>query len=57
MELNTLRIIMTILSFAVFGGIVWWAVNPANRARFAEASRIPLDDDMELSPGKGASHG
>ncbi len=55
MDLNTLRIITTILSFAVFLGIVAWAMSPANRKSFDTAARIPLvDDDDQLEPGKGA---
>ena len=28
----------------VFLGIVWWVFRPANAARFADESRMPLDD-------------
>ena len=58
MELNTLRIIMTLVSFAVFAGIIAWAMAPANRAGFDEAARIPLDDDdTDHAAGKGAPNG
>ncbi len=58
MELNTLRIIMTLVSFAVFIGIIAWALAPANRSAFEEASLIPLsDDEPARSPGKGGQHG
>jgi cytochrome c oxidase cbb3-type subunit IV len=62
MDLNTLRIIMTVISFAVFVGIIAWALAPANRAAFEEASLIPLGDDDNRdeparTPGKGAYHG
>ena len=58
MELNTLRIIMTLVSFAVFIGIIAWALAPANRAAFNEASMIPLADDEPLrKPVEGAHHG
>lgn len=58
MDINTVRIIMTIVSFAVFAGIIAWALAPANRAAFQEAALIPLaDDDTIIPPGKGARHG
>ena len=58
MDLNTLRIIMTLISFAVFIGIIAWALAPGNRAAFEEASLIPLSDDAPaVAPAKGVSHG
>ena len=61
MDLNTVRIIMTIVSFAVFAGIIAWALAPANRRSFQEAAMIPLDDDTTTPPAqtmtKGARHG
>ncbi|MBL8385705.1 MAG: cbb3-type cytochrome c oxidase subunit 3 [Burkholderiales bacterium] len=58
MDLNTLRIIVTVTSFLVFLGIIAWAIAPANRASFERASMIPLnDDDTDSLPGKGARHG
>ena len=61
MDLNTVRIIMTIVSFAVFTGIIAWALAPANRQAFQEAALIPLDDDAAIPPAqtmtKGARHG
>ena len=47
MDINLLREATTVVSFAVFAGIVWFAVNPANRARFEDAARLPLDDEGE----------
>ena len=61
MDLNTVRIIMTIISFVVFAGIIAWAMAPANRKSFQEAALIPLDDDDTIPPAKasmkGARHG
>ncbi len=58
MDLNTLRITMTLISFAVFIGIIAWALAPGNRSAFEEASRIPLSDDEPVAvPAKGVSHG
>ena len=45
MDINLLREAVTVLSFAGFLGIVAFAVDPRNRARFAEAARLPLDDE------------
>ena len=49
MELNTLRVVMTLVSFAVFIGIIAWALAPSNRRAFEEASMIPLSDDDDGS--------
>jgi cytochrome c oxidase cbb3-type subunit IV len=49
MDLTTLRSAVTLLSFLVFAGIVYWAWSAANQARFEEAANLPfLDDDTEL---------
>ena len=47
MDVNILRETMTVVSFLVFIGIVAFAVHPKNRARFEEASRLPLDEDRK----------
>ncbi|RRS01005.1 cbb3-type cytochrome c oxidase subunit 3 [Aquabacterium soli] len=45
MELGTLRSLVTVISMAVFVGIVWWAYSRRNKADFDEAARLPLSDD------------
>ena len=46
MDVNTLRIAVTVLSFVAFIGIVSWAWSRRNRAAFDEAAQLPcLDDD------------
>jgi cytochrome c oxidase cbb3-type subunit IV len=45
MELSLLRALVTLISFAVFTGIVYWAFNGRNRARFDEAAHLPFSDD------------
>ena len=45
MDINTLRELMTVVSFAVFAGIVWYAVTPGNKDRFDAAARLPLDEE------------
>jgi len=44
MDINTLRIATTLISFAVFIVIVAWAMHPGARAGFEEAARLPLDE-------------
>lgn len=49
MDLTTLRSAVTLLSFLVFVGIVYWACSAKNKVRFDEAANLPfLDDDAEL---------
>ena len=45
MDVNTLRIVVTVLSLAAFIGIVCWAWSRGNAGGFAEAARLPLIDD------------
>jgi cytochrome c oxidase cbb3-type subunit 2 len=44
MDVNALRIVVTLLSFACFAGIVVWAWSSSNRSRFEEAAHIPFND-------------
>lgn len=49
MDVNTLRIAVTVLSFVAFIGIVCWAWSRSNRPGFDEAARLPfLDDDRSM---------
>jgi len=43
--LNEFRTIITVVAFVTFLGIVVWAWSGRRQAAFAQASRIPLDDD------------
>ena len=45
MDLNDVRTLWTVLSFAAFLGIVFWAYSGKRKARFDEAARLALDDD------------
>ena len=45
MDINTVREIVTVLSFATFVGIVGWAWARRNRSSFEEAGRIPFLQD------------
>jgi cytochrome c oxidase cbb3-type subunit 4 len=44
--ITTLQIVWTLLSFAVFLGIVIWACGRGRRAQFDAAARAPLRDDV-----------
>jgi len=45
MDINWVREVVTVLSFASFVGIIAWAVHPGNRERFEKAALMPLEDD------------
>jgi cytochrome c oxidase cbb3-type subunit 4 len=50
MDVNTLRAVLTAACFVIFVGIVLWAYGGARRERFAEAARLPLEEDASLEP-------
>ncbi|MDT7929539.1 MULTISPECIES: cbb3-type cytochrome oxidase subunit 3 [unclassified Tepidimonas] len=45
MDVNDLRVIVTVLSLVTFVGIWAWAWSKKNRARFEEAARLPFQDE------------
>lgn len=45
MDVNTLRIVATLACFVTFIGIVVWAWSRRNASGFAEAARLPFDQD------------
>ena len=45
MDVNDLRVLTTVLSFAVFIGIMVWAFSRRNKEDFETASKLPLDQD------------
>jgi cytochrome c oxidase cbb3-type subunit 4 len=45
MDINDLRALSTVLAFACFIGIVWWAWHRKSQKGFAEAARLPFTDD------------
>jgi cytochrome c oxidase cbb3-type subunit 4 len=50
MNLNDLRIAVTVLSFVAFIGVVCWAWSQRNLSRFSEAARLPfIGDEGETS--------
>jgi cytochrome c oxidase cbb3-type subunit 4 len=52
MDINDLRIVVTVLSFAAFIGIVFWALSSRNRQAFEEAAMLPFAEDGRM----GARH-
>jgi len=45
MDINDLRTLWTVVSFAAFLGIVFWAYSGKRKAGFDEAARLALDDE------------
>ena len=45
MDVNTLRVAVTVLLLFAFLGIVCWAWSRKNAAAFAEAAQLPLMED------------
>ncbi|MGA8052149.1 MAG: CcoQ/FixQ family Cbb3-type cytochrome c oxidase assembly chaperone [Burkholderiales bacterium] len=53
MDINLIRSIVTVVTFAVFLGIVWWAYAPSRRERFERDGQLPFDES-ETPQDKGA---
>jgi cbb3-type cytochrome oxidase subunit 3 len=45
MDINTLRIGITLATFAAFLGIVYWAYRPSRKGQLDEVGRSILEDD------------
>ncbi|MEW6688862.1 MAG: cbb3-type cytochrome c oxidase subunit 3 [Pseudomonadota bacterium] len=45
MDLNTLRIVVTLVAFAAFLGIVWWAYAPSRREALERVGRSIVEDE------------
>ena len=45
MDVNDLRIATTVVSFAIFFGILVWAFSKRNKEDFDAAAKLPLDQD------------
>lgn len=54
MDINDLRVMVTVLAFASFIGIVVWAWSGRRQAAFDEAARLPLDEETDgvISAGR-----
>lgn len=47
--INDLRVIVTVLSLMIFGGIVAWALAARNKSRFDEAAMLPFAADSRFN--------
>ncbi|MGA2549176.1 MAG: cbb3-type cytochrome c oxidase subunit 3 [Burkholderiaceae bacterium] len=45
MDINLIREVVTVLSFLIFAGILYWARDSLNDKKFHDASLVPLEDD------------
>lgn len=45
MDITTMRIIATLVSFVTFLGIAAWAYSRSNRDQFEDAAAIPFQQD------------
>ena len=53
MDVNILRIVVTLLSFVAFIGIVRWALSRKNAQAFEEAAQLPfLDGEQGTDKGR-----
>ena len=46
MDVNDLRIVVTVLSLLVFLGLLGWVAQARHRPAFDEAACMPLDDEQ-----------
>ena len=53
MDINTLRSIMTVVSFIAFIAIIVWAYSPGRARAFQEAAALPFHED----DGEGSQAG
>ena len=56
MDVNALRIAVTLLSFLVFVGIVAFALSKRNQAGFSEAAQLPFNDSQPLDDQHPTRH-
>jgi cytochrome c oxidase cbb3-type subunit 4 len=56
MDINDIRSLVTVASFLVFVGIVWWAYSARRRDAFDEAARSVLEEPDEAA-GAGEKRG
>ena len=47
LDMNTMREIVTVVSFLAFVAICAWAISKGNRARFDAAARLPFEEGDE----------
>ena len=52
MDLNDLRRAITLMSFALFIGLVVWTWQSKRKSAFDEAAQLPFEDDDCMGAGK-----
>jgi cytochrome c oxidase cbb3-type subunit 4 len=52
MDINDIRSAMTVIMFALFLGIVFWAYSGKRKRAFDEAARLPFEEDESMVAGK-----
>lgn len=57
MDIQTLRSIVTLISFVTFIGIVVWAYSRGRKAAFDEAAQLVFDDEDAIIRSSAAKHG
>lgn len=50
MDTNDFRSLFTVLVFAIFMGIVWWAYSARRQDSFKDAANVVFEDDEHLIP-------
>lgn len=45
MDINTLRIVVTVASFVIFVGILAWAWKRRNTSDFKDAANLPFEEE------------
>ena len=57
MDANDLRVIITVVLFVAFLGIVLWAYSSKQKERFDEAANLPFaDDEMQQDTVRRGSY-
>lgn len=57
MDANDLRVIITVVLFLSFLGIVFWAYSSRQKERFDEAANLPFaDDEMQQKTVEHGDH-
>ena len=56
MDVNDLRALVTVPSFAAFLCIVWWAYGKGGNQRFEEAANAPFAEDEGETVHPGGRH-
>jgi cbb3-type cytochrome oxidase subunit 3 len=49
MDINDLRVAVTVASLFAFLGVVWWAYGAARKLRFEQVARSVLEEDDDGS--------